>query len=98
MGVRGRRRPTRLAEKLLRIRQELGLSQTELLTRMGIAGDLQYTIISKNETGNREPTLLELLEYARLANVYMDVLVDDSLDLPAHIPSRTKSPGIPRKK
>jgi transcriptional regulator with XRE-family HTH domain len=98
MGVRGRRRPTRLAGKLLQIRQELGLSQTELLTRMGIAGDLQYTIISKNETGNREPTLLELLEYARLANVYMDVLVDDSLDLPTPIPSRTKSPGIPHKK
>ena len=29
-----------------------------------------------------DPDLLTLLSYGRLANVYLDVLVDDELDLP----------------
>jgi len=38
------------------------------------------------------------LEYARLANVYLDALADDDLDLPEQIPIRTKSEGILRKR
>jgi hypothetical protein len=41
-----------------------------------------YTVISAYEHGTREPNLLTLLRYARLAKVSMDVLVDDKLDLP----------------
>ena len=33
-------------------------------------------------TRTRDPDLLTLLSYGRLANVYLDVLVDDEMDLP----------------
>jgi hypothetical protein len=39
-----------------------------------------------------------LLEYARLANVYLDALADDDLDLPEQFPSSTKSEGVRRKR
>jgi hypothetical protein len=39
---------------------------------------------------------LALLEYARIANVDLAVLIDDDLDLPANIPSLAKSEGIKR--
>jgi hypothetical protein len=32
----------------------------------------------------------EILGYARLAGVCLDVIVDDELDLPAKLPARTK--------
>ena len=37
-----------------------------------------------------------LLQYARVANVAMEVLADDELDLPANLPSPTKSEGVRR--
>jgi transcriptional regulator with XRE-family HTH domain len=46
--------------------------------------------ISEFETGKREPSLPLLLRYARVAGVWMDVLVDDELDLPAKLPTRSK--------
>jgi transcriptional regulator with XRE-family HTH domain len=43
--------------------------------------------ISEYESGKREPPLPVLLRYARLAGVPMEMLVDDDLDLPEHLPS-----------
>ena len=60
-----RRRPERLAEKLLKIRNTLGLSQTELHKSLGVEDDIPYTRISDYELGKNEPTLIVLLEYAR---------------------------------
>ena len=37
-----------------------------------------------------------LLRYAQLANVYVDVLIDDGLNLPDRLPSATKSEGVSR--
>ena len=37
-----------------------------------------------------------LLEYARLANVYVEALIDDDVDLPGKLPSPTKSEGVRR--
>jgi hypothetical protein len=37
-----------------------------------------------------------LLEYARAANIYVDALIDDNVDLPARLPSARKSEGIRR--
>jgi hypothetical protein len=62
---------------------------------MGESGYRHY--ISHFETGLREPTLMTLLEYARIANVLMEVLADDNLDLPETLPSPTRSEGIRRK-
>ena len=91
MGVRARQRPERLAGKLLQIRMSLGLSQSELLRRLGLEDSISYKKISDYERGEREPSLLILLQYARAANVSTDVLIDDELDLPARLPARRKN-------
>lgn len=91
-----RPRPDRLAEKLLYVRNALGLSQTEMWRRLGLEGSVTYDRISKYETGRNEPPLKVLLDYARIANVCMDVLVDDELDLPDELPSPSKHEGIKR--
>lgn len=91
-------KPKRLAEKLLRIREALGLSQNQMLRRLGCPQKLLQTSISGYERGAREPSLLILLEYARVAGVYMEVLVDDELDLPQKLPASPRSEGIKKGK
>ena len=90
MGRTSREKPERLAEKLIQIRVALGLSQNEILSRMGLTERLNRDDISKYERGVREPSLLVLLRYARTAGVSTDVLIDDSLDLPAKLPTCRK--------
>jgi transcriptional regulator with XRE-family HTH domain len=85
-----RRRPKRLAEKLLQIRLALGLSQTEMHRQLNVEDEIPYTRISDYELDKGEPTLMILLRYARVAGVSMEALVDDELDLPEKLPSRTK--------
>ena len=85
-----REKPGRLSEKLLAIRQALGLSQTELLWRLGAQDRMAYNRISEFESGKGEPSLIILLEYARVAGVCVDTLIDDDLDLPAKLPARPK--------
>ena len=82
MGRASRRKPKRLAEKLLQIRTTLGLSQNEMIRRLGLSDELTQDYISGYERGVREPSLPVLLEYARVAGLFIDVLVDDELDLP----------------
>ena len=77
---RGRRRPKKLARKLLAIRQRLGVSQTEMARPLKL--EISYTAISAYELGTREPDLLTLLEYARVARISTDVLIDDKIKLP----------------
>lgn len=72
-------RPKRLAEKLLAIRQRLGLSQTEMKRRPDFDG--HYGRISEYELGRRQPSVLVLLAYARVAGVHIDALVDDEIEL-----------------
>ena len=81
-----RPRPLRLAEKLLQIRTALGVSQTEMLYRLGVQDQILYNRISDYERDKNEPTLMILLQYARVAGVNMEALVDDDLDLPAQLP------------
>lgn len=83
-----RPRPERLAEKLRQIRLALGLSQPELLRHLGLEESMQYARISEYETGQREPSLLTLLAYSRVAGVHLEVLADDNLDLPDKLPAR----------
>ncbi|MGA9995261.1 MAG: helix-turn-helix transcriptional regulator [Pyrinomonadaceae bacterium] len=90
MGGGARMKQERLAEKLLQIRLALGLSQSELLKRLGVEDLIVYNQISRYENGKREPPLKILLAYARVANVSTDVLIDDELDLPARLPSKAK--------
>jgi transcriptional regulator with XRE-family HTH domain len=92
-----RPKPDRLAEKLRQVRDSLALSQTEMLRRLGLDESMKYTRISEYEQGQREPTLMTLLQYARAAGVHMEDLVDDELDLPAKLPGKIQYQGIKRK-
>ncbi|HYH84030.1 MAG TPA: helix-turn-helix transcriptional regulator [Pyrinomonadaceae bacterium] len=92
-----RPRPSRLAEKLLQIREALGLSQTEMHRRLGVEDLIEYHAISKYELDKNEPPLVILLQYARVANLYVDALIDDELDLPAKLPSAKKHEGVRRR-
>lgn len=86
---RGRRvQPVRLAEKLVEIRERLDLSQSQVFRRLGVTRSRIYVShISGYELGTREPPLDVLLQYARVAGVPMEVLVDDELDLPDKLPA-----------
>jgi transcriptional regulator with XRE-family HTH domain len=44
--------------------------------------------ISDFEQGKREPPLLVLLRYSRIAGVPMEILVDDELDIPTQLPDK----------
>ena len=90
MGQKARPQPERLAEKLLQIRTALGLSQSEMFRRLDVEDYVSYKQLSKYELGITEPPLIVLLRYARAAGVYVDVLIDDDLDLPKKLPARRK--------
>jgi transcriptional regulator with XRE-family HTH domain len=90
MGGAARIRPKRLAEKLRQVRLALGLSQTEMLRRLGFEDRIAYHRISNYELGTGEPPLPVLLAYAKLAGVSTDVLIEDDLDLPAKLPAKPK--------
>lgn len=87
MGTKPRPKPERLAEKLLQIRNTLGLSQTELVKRLGVEDVIAYHRISEYETGKREPPLLILLAYAHCVNLSTDDLIDDEVNLPRRLPA-----------
>jgi len=83
MGRAKRTMPKHLGKKLYSIRENLGLTLEELIERLNCPEIPLYPAsISMYESGKREPPLLVLLRYARLANVIVDVLIDDKLDLP----------------
>ena len=89
--------PERWSEKLLQIRVALGLSQSELLRRLGLEEQMDYRRISEFERGTTEPHLTVLLQYARAAGVHMEDIVDDELDLPTTLPGTVRYKGIKRK-
>ena len=76
-----REKPLRLAEKLLQIRLQLDLSQTDLIAHLGLEDKLIREDVSKFERGVREPNLLTLLAYARAAKISTDALIDDNIDI-----------------
>ena len=94
MGRATRPRPTRLAEKLLYIRAKFGLSQNGMIRLLGLTDDMTQDYISAYERGVREPPLPALLRYAQVAGVYVDVLIDDEVDLPEKLPSSPKHEGV----
>jgi transcriptional regulator with XRE-family HTH domain len=86
MGRARRPVPKHLADKLHAVRLYNGLTQTDLLRRLGYFESPVYPgHISEYELGAREPPLGVLLHYARLAQVPVEVLIDDRLDLPLEL-------------
>jgi transcriptional regulator with XRE-family HTH domain len=98
MGRASREMPKRLGEKLLEIRTALGLSQDGMLRRLGLAKDYGRHYISGFENGEREPSLPVLLRYSEVARVWINVLVDDEVNLPNRIPSTEFHAGIKLKR
>jgi transcriptional regulator with XRE-family HTH domain len=88
-----RPKPKRLAEKLRAIRLDFGLSQTDMLRRLGLDDTMHYSRISEYEQGAREPSLITLLKYAHVAGIHMEDIVDDALDLPEVMSNRAKHDG-----
>ena len=80
MGRVRRNKPLRLSDKLLAIRKRLRMSQTEMARALELK--VHYSAVSNYELGTREPDLIIVLRYARLAGVPMEILVDDKLNLP----------------
>ena len=78
-----RHRPKRLAEKLKQIREALGLSQREMAERLAERARVKITSknISKYERDRSVPFIEVVLAYARLADVEMNEIVDDDLEL-----------------
>ena len=60
----------------------LMLSQKGIPECLGSPEGLLGTSISAYERGLREPPLVILLRYARIANIAVEALIDDDLDLP----------------
>jgi transcriptional regulator with XRE-family HTH domain len=89
MGTARRPKPKKLALKLKQIRIALNLSQNELIKRLGFEKELVQGTISTYELGKREPSLPLLLKYAQIAGICVDVLINDELDLPKKLPSRS---------
>jgi transcriptional regulator with XRE-family HTH domain len=83
MGQAPRNKPKRLGEKLLQIREALGLSQKEMAERLAARTGFKitHTHISNYERDRMEPFLETTLAYARLGSVEMNEIADDDLDL-----------------
>ena len=95
MGRAARSKPVRLAEKLKSIREKLGFSQGEIVLRLKLEeSTISRSSIAGYELGMKEPPLPILLKYARLANVIVDVLIDDELDLPDQLPYLGRRPTV----
>ena len=90
-----RRKPARLAEKLLHIRNALGLSQGELIRRLRLEGKIERDYVSKYERGVLEPTLDVLLAYARAISTtgggeFLESIIDDDMTLPGPMPTKRR--------
>lgn len=97
MGRYHRQKPERLAEKLLYIRKSLGLSQNEMIRHLGLEEEITQSRISGYELGTREPSLLTLLKYARAVGISTDIFIDDKLDLPERLQTKSKGRVIKKK-
>lgn len=87
MGRARRPHPQYLPVKLREIRLRLGLTQQEMLKRLaGEQSSLRVGHVSEFESGKREPSLGVLLAYSRLANLPLELLADDQLELPERPP------------
>lgn len=83
MGSAKQERPERLAQKLKDIRLALGFSQDEMARALETHGvKMLRGYVGAYETDARVPSLLVTLAYARIANISMEILVDDKVDLP----------------
>ncbi len=96
MGKGKRQRPKLLGEKMRQIRKGLGLSQNEMLRLLGLDQEFTRAEVSAYERGVREPPSSVLLRYSAVARVWVNVLIDDDLNLPSSLPARAMHAGVMR--
>ena len=72
-----REAPKKLGSKMREIRSRLEMTQEEVAKYLGTDSGA----ISRYERGLREPSLLEVLAFARMSGVGMELLVDDKIKL-----------------
>jgi transcriptional regulator with XRE-family HTH domain len=100
MGRNTRRRTSqtsaRLAAKFLQIRTSLGLSQNQMIRRLGLEGELIQSHISayeqQNEKLRRVPPPSVLLAYTRVISTsgggeFLEAILDDEMGLPDVLPA-----------
>ena len=83
MGRVRRNKPLKLSHKLLAIRKRLRMSQTEMARALELK--VHYSAVSNFELGTREPDLIIVMRYARLAGIPMEMIVDDQINLPEEV-------------
>lgn len=64
------------AEKIKKLRMDKNLSTRMLAEELGVS----FSMVSKYENGVNEPTLSILKAYAKVFNVTLDYLCDDSIE------------------
>ena len=80
--MKRRAMPKKLGKKMREIRERLGMSQREIVKALNYtATPLRASQISQYEQGQREPTMMLVLAYARLAKVSVESLIDDKMKL-----------------
>lgn len=83
MGRASAERPQKLPEKLRLVRLFLKFTQPQMFEALNNQGAFLHPgYISLYETGERAPSLLVLLAYARITKIPMECFVADELPLP----------------
>jgi transcriptional regulator with XRE-family HTH domain len=96
MASNTRRKPKNLASKLQKVRNGLGLSQTEMVKLLGLPDRAK---VSAYELGKREPDLPTLLAYVRaVEGLTVEHLIDDDIKLPEILPAAKPAKMPSRKK
>ncbi len=73
--------PKRLGEKLRSIRQQKGWTLDQMAEAVGKTGNSRRARVYEWEQGIRQPDLIALLAYPRLADLPVEALIDDRMDL-----------------
>jgi len=85
--------PQRLPEKLLNIRQYIGLSQGKMLRAINPIekSENNRSRVSQYERCLRVPAIVQVQNYAEEAKIDVGILTDDNLELPAYIKEQPKN-------
>lgn len=82
MGRKKAKHPARITAKLIEIRKRLDLTQEEMAATLIKGGaEIHPGYVGSYEIGERIPTLLVVLAYAKVAKVSTDCLIDDEREL-----------------
>ena len=76
-----RRIPRKLGKKLLQVRSARDLTQSQMAESLSDKSVHVYKQdVQKFESNQREPSLIVLLRYSRIANMPMEFFADDEVD------------------